>query len=127
MNFLSCRLEQAGSGLQVRLTDTLALPVPESRVVRYRPHVDRELTFGLRPEHITDPRGQERGERYEFMVTADVVEPMGMETIVYFRVNGAEVCARVDPGSASAPGQPMKLSADLAHMQLIDGAGDLVL
>ena len=52
---------------------------------------------------------------------------MGMETMVYFRVDGDEVCARVDPSSASGPGLPMKLSADLSHMHLIDNSTDLVL
>ena len=127
MNFLPCRLEQNGAGLCVRLTEALSFPVPESAAARYRPHVGKQLTFGLRPEHITDPRGQERADRYEFTVTADVVEPMGMETMVYFRVDGDEVCARVDPSSASGPGLPMKLSADLSHMHLIDLATDLVL
>ncbi len=28
----------------------------------------------------------------------DVVEPMGMETMVYFIVDGVEVCGRVNPG-----------------------------
>jgi multiple sugar transport system ATP-binding protein len=120
MNFLRGRLEEAGAGLQIRFTDALAFPVPEGRTARYRSHVGKELTFGLRPEHITETRGQDRGERFEFSVTADVVEPMGMETMVYFRVDGEEVCARVDPGSARAPGESMKLSADLAHMHLID-------
>jgi multiple sugar transport system ATP-binding protein len=120
MNFLRCRLEEAGTGLQVRFTEALAFPVPAGSSGRYRPHLGKELTFGLRPEHITETRGQDRGERFEFTVTADVVEPMGMETMVYFRVDGEEVCARVDPNAARPPGQPMKLSADLAHMHLID-------
>jgi multiple sugar transport system ATP-binding protein len=60
-------------------------------------------------------------------VTLDVVEPMGMETMVYFSVNGAEICGRVAPNAASSPGETMQLSADLAHMHLIDPATELVL
>jgi multiple sugar transport system ATP-binding protein len=62
-----------------------------------------------------------------FSVTLDVVEPMGMETMVYFRLDGAEVCGRVEPGSVTAAGQPMRLSADLNQMHLIDPQTDLVL
>ena len=126
MNFLACRLERSGSGLSVRLTDALSFSVPGSRTARYEPHAGKELIFGLRPEHITDPR-YERGDLQQFSVTPDVVEPMGMETMVYFKLDGAEVCGRVEPGSAGAPGQPMRLCADLNQMHLIDPQTDLLL
>jgi multiple sugar transport system ATP-binding protein len=60
-------------------------------------------------------------------VPLDVVEPMGMETLVYFTVDGTEVCGRVDPASAPVAGQPMQLTADLSHMHLIDPETDLVI
>jgi multiple sugar transport system ATP-binding protein len=127
MNFLPARLEQNGEDLQVRVSDGLTFPVPSSDAARYRPAIGKELIFGLRPEHITEPRRDERDPRCEFTVTLDVVEPMGMETMVYFAVDGTEVCARVEPEAATAPGQPMRLYANLSHMHLIDPATELVL
>jgi multiple sugar transport system ATP-binding protein len=127
MNFLPSRLEQNGEGLVLRLSDALAFPVPATHAARYRANVGKDLTFGLRPEHITEPRGEARDPRCEFTVTLDVVEPMGMETMVFFKVNGTEICARVEPSAATAPGQPMRLYANLNHMHLIDPATDLVL
>jgi multiple sugar transport system ATP-binding protein len=127
MNFLPSRLEQNGDGVKLRLSETLTFPMPPSRVERYRPAAGKELTFGLRPEHITEPRGENRDPRCEFTVTLDVVEPMGMETMVFFTINGTEICARVEPSAATGPGQPMRLYANLNHMHLIDPATDLVL
>ena len=127
MNFMPCRLEENGSGLHVRLSDTIALPVPDGQAARYRPAAERELLFGLRPEHITEPRRGERDDARSFTVTLDVVEPMGMETMVFFTVNGDEICARVEPSAAGGPGQPMRLYANLNHMHLIDPATHLVL
>jgi multiple sugar transport system ATP-binding protein len=127
MNFLTCRLERNGSGLMLRLGEGLALPVPASRAARYQAVSGKELIFGLRPEHITEPRGEARDPRCEFTVNLDVVEPMGMETMVFFGVNGTEICARVTPDAAAAPGQPMRLYANLNHLHLIDPATDLVL
>ena len=101
--------------------------VAEGDVKGVKPSVGKELTFGLRPEHITEPRRDERDPRRTFTSTLDVVEPMGMETMVYFAVNGTEVCARVAPEAAAAPGQPMQLYANLDHMHLIDPATELVL
>ncbi len=131
MNFIPCRLEVNGAGLMVRLSDRLALPIPANRADRYRGQVDkgadRPLTLGLRPEHITEPRGGPIDQRCEFSVALDVIEPMGMETMVYFGVAGAEVCARVEPSSVPLPGEAMRLCANLNHMHLIDPDTCLVL
>jgi multiple sugar transport system ATP-binding protein len=127
MNFIPCRLEQTGSGLRARVTDTIALPVPANREARYRSVVGKELTLGLRPEHITEPRHNGRADGRDFEVTLDVVEPMGMETMVYFIIDGVEVCGRVDPPSAGNVGEKMRLVADLRHMHLIDPETEEVL
>jgi multiple sugar transport system ATP-binding protein len=120
MNLLPCRLAQNGSGLTVRLCDWLSFPVPPSHEARYRPHVGGELLFGLRPEHITEPRGDAPAGVVPFTAPLDVVEPMGMETMVYFMVEGVEVCGRVEPTAAAGAGERMALVADLNKMHLID-------
>jgi multiple sugar transport system ATP-binding protein len=127
MNFIPSRLEQNGAGLELRVSDGIRFPVPPDKTAQYRPALGKDLIFGLRPEHMTEPRRSERDEAREFTVTLDVVEPMGMETMVFFTVNGTEFCGRVDPASAPAPGEPMRLYANLDHMHLIDPATDLVL
>jgi multiple sugar transport system ATP-binding protein len=127
MNFLRCRLEQNGAGLRVRLSDTISLPVPAALTARFQPFTGKDLTFGLRPEHITEPRRSDRDPQSEFAATLDVVEPMGMETMVYFTVDGQEICGRVDPGSAKGPGESMRLYADMDRMHLIDPQTGLVL
>src|SRR5271155_3086600 len=109
MNFVPCRLEQDGAGLRVRVSESVALLVPEVNAVRYRSEVGKSLIFGLRPEHLTEPRGNGADQSREFTVTLDVVEPMGMETMVYFTLGDAEICARVNPDSAGSPGQPMRV------------------
>jgi multiple sugar transport system ATP-binding protein len=127
MNFMHCRLEGNGAGLRVRISDAVSLPVPSSHVTRYQGLTGKELIFGLRPEHITEPRRGAGEGISEFSLTLDVVEPMGMETIVFFRVDGQEICGRVDPDSAAGPGETMRLSANMDHMHLIDPATGAVL
>jgi multiple sugar transport system ATP-binding protein len=127
MNFLPGRLVENGAGLTVRLSDWLALPVPASREARYRPRVGHELIFGLRPEHIREGRGDVPPGMSAFEARLDVVEPMGMETMVYFLVDGVEVCGRVDPAAAGTMGEPMRLVADLNQMHLIDPRTELVI
>jgi multiple sugar transport system ATP-binding protein len=127
MNFIPCRLQGNGGGLVARLSDALSLPVPADRTDRYRGAVGMDMIFGLRPEHITEPRGEARDRRCEFGTTPEVIEPMGMETMVFFTVAGTEVCARVEPSSAPPPGKSMRLYANLNHMHLIDPATGAVL
>jgi multiple sugar transport system ATP-binding protein len=125
MNVVRCRLEGNGSGLHVHLSDTVSLPVPSSRTARYAALNGKELLLGLRPEHITEPRRSDPGR--EFSATLDVVEPMGMETMVFFRIDGQEICGRVEPGSAAGPGETMRLYANMDNMHLIDPQSGAVL
>jgi len=127
MNFLPCRLVENGAGLTIRLSDWLALPVPPAREARYRQRVGHELIFGLRPEHIREGRGEIPQGSAAFEARLDVVEPMGMETMVYFLVDGVEVCGRVEPAAAGSVGEPMRLVADLNQMHLIDPRSELVI
>jgi multiple sugar transport system ATP-binding protein len=124
MNFLPCRLEDGPAGLAIRINDQLALPVPPVRRDRYSPYMGRELAFGIRPEHLSDYHEHEAGrtgyERIDALV--DVVEPMGMETMVHFFVDSVPVCARCEPGTPAAPGQMLPLMANLNNMHLIEAS-----
>jgi len=128
MNFIPCRLEtNGGLGLNVRVSSSLVLPVPAAHATRYRSSVGKDLLLGLRPEHITEPRDSTNAESNRFSVTVDVVEPMGVETMVFFTVNGSEICSRVEPSSVEPAGANMMLQADMEHMHLIDpGNGAII-
>jgi multiple sugar transport system ATP-binding protein len=127
MNLIPCRLEQNGADLRVRISDTIALPVPAEKAARYRKAAAKDLLLGLRPEHITEPRPNGHAEPRTFSTTLDVVEPMGMETMVYFTVSGTGMCGRVEPKSAVEAGTEMTLQANVDHMHVIDAATGLVL
>ena len=128
MNFLPCRLEEAAGALRVRLSDKIAFPVPEGRTARYRPHVGKSsLVLGLRPEHITETKRHAEPNQHDFDMMIDVVEPMGMETLVYFTIQGVEASGRVNPNAGAVALQSMTLRADLNNMHLIDDTSGKVL
>src|SRR5689334_16868110 len=100
MNLLPCRLEQGDGALRVQLSHDIALPVPAALVERYRAYVGREgLTFGLRPEHLTEGRVNGGAPPAAIDALIEVAEPLGMETLVFFRIDGRDVCARVSPNA----------------------------
>jgi multiple sugar transport system ATP-binding protein len=128
MNFISCQLEQAAGALRLRVNDKLSFPVPADRTARYNMHAGKpNLVLGLRPEHIMETRPHTEPNQHDFEQMIEVVEPMGMETLVYFAVNGGEVCGRVNPNAGAVALQPMKLRADLSNMHLIDDTTGKVL
>jgi len=128
MNFLPCRLEEASDSLSIRVTDRLSFPLPAARAARYKniPRNER-LLLGIRPEHIMEARPHHQPGIEPFDAVLDVTEPMGMETLVYFTLEGAQVCGRVNPNAGAHDGAPMRLAVDLNNMHLLNETNGVVL
>jgi multiple sugar transport system ATP-binding protein len=128
MNFVPCRLEDVGGRLHVRLTDRLAFPLPPERAARYHavPRSEK-LLLGIRPEHITEARPHLEAGIEPFDAVLDVTEPMGMETLVYFTLEGTQICGRVNPNAGARDGAPLRLAVDLNNMHLLNEVTGVVL
>jgi multiple sugar transport system ATP-binding protein len=121
MNFIPCRLEDVSGALHIRLTDVLTLPLPPARAARYQgtPR-DAGLLLGLRPEHIVEARSALEPGVVAFDAVLDVTEPMGMETLIYFTLEGVQICGRVGPNAGARDGAPLRLAVDLNNMHLLN-------
>jgi len=121
MNFLPCRLEDVGGKLNIRLTDRIAFPLPGARAARYQ-SVSRtdKLLLGIRPEHLAEASAHPESGVEPFDAMLDVTEPMGMETLVYFTMDGTQVCGRVNPNAGARDGAPLRLAVDLNNMHLLN-------
>jgi multiple sugar transport system ATP-binding protein len=100
--------------------------VPPQRANRYAPYAGRDMTLGIRPEHLTESHDVEKPGVGRINAPVDVVEPMGMETMVHFLLAGAEFTARVDPNVRAVPGEILPLAVDMNNMHLIDNETNLV-
>jgi multiple sugar transport system ATP-binding protein len=128
MNFIPCKLVENAGALQVRLGEKLSLRVPKAKEARYRSHLNRDLTFGLRPEHLTEAKAHGADSTLvDFDFPVEVTEPMGVDTMVFINVQGIDVCGRCQPKSAKKVGETMTFSADMSHMHLLDPQSDRVL
>ena len=128
MNFIPCGLEDAGGKLNIRLTDRISFPLPPARAGRYNalPRTDK-LLLGIRPEHLTESNAHLEPGVETFDTVLDVTEPMGMETLVYFGLEGTPVCGRVNPNAGAKDGAPMRLAMDLNNMHLLNEETGVVL
>jgi multiple sugar transport system ATP-binding protein len=128
MNFMPAKLEGSASALNLHLPDGIVLPVPAARTQRYAAHAGRDVLFGIRPEHLTETRQTEhRANIAVFAAAPEVVEPMGMETLLHFWMQGHEICARFDPSVEVEPGRQVPMAVDMDQMHLIDPTTDRVL
>jgi multiple sugar transport system ATP-binding protein len=97
------------------------LAVPQTHTEKYRSYVNREVVFGVRPEHIYDHAlaGEvAAAENIDAMV--DVFEPVGSEVILLVSAGNRQLTAKVDPRTSAAAHQPIELCVDMSRMHLFD-------
>ncbi len=82
----------------------------------------KQLTLGIRPEHLEDAAlllpGSQNGSAIEGPV--DVVEHLGSELVVYARAGGTSLTARIDPRSDAHTGGTMRFKVDNERMHLFE-------
>ncbi|WP_456316580.1 ABC transporter ATP-binding protein [Teichococcus cervicalis] len=108
MNFIPGRLENGAGALRVHLPGDIVLPVPAERTARYTPLAGREILFGIRPEHLTEAKNLDRPHFAPMTATPEVTEPMGMETLVHFKMAGGR---DLRPRRPAGPGAARPASA----------------
>jgi multiple sugar transport system ATP-binding protein len=125
MNFLRGRLD--GDGVEIG-ADRLPLPKSLRRALRAR---EPDVLVGLRPEFFSDAA---RDAKPVLRAHVEVTEPLGPETLAYFRVDGLDVvelgdrpielagvmCARLNPRTRAVQGAPLELEVDTAGLRLFD-------
>jgi multiple sugar transport system ATP-binding protein len=134
MNLFSARLLRGADGAQVVIGDgadarTLRLAgTPADTISGQATSEGRSVIAGIRPE---DLRLASEGSENTLAGTAEVVEHLGNEQVVYLRApgivaskgaDGASVTARVGAGADLKPGAQVTLQPDLAHLHVFDPA-----
>jgi multiple sugar transport system ATP-binding protein len=51
-----------------------------------------------------------------------VTEPMGMVTLIYLTLDGAQIWGRLNPNGGAPDGGPLRLAVDLNNMHLLNEA-----
>jgi multiple sugar transport system ATP-binding protein len=128
MNFAPCRIGEGGRTLHI--AGALDLPVPARCVAECARHIGREVTFGLRPEHIgVATAGASGSERVDGQVL--LVEPLGAETLGLIKLgrqdDAVEMTGRFEPDARLRAGQDLPVALDLNHLHLFDSKTGLAI
>ena len=77
--------------------------------------------FGLvRPEHIRINAGAEPGLSESFAAEVDLVEPMGSDSLVWLRLGGQSLSARVESSARFRPDEKVTLRFRVGLASLFD-------
>jgi sn-glycerol 3-phosphate transport system ATP-binding protein len=114
MNFLPGRLSEDGCGIELRGGEMLRMP-------RLPDVAGREVTVGIRPEHLAVAPEASVGALH---VIVDLVEALGADTLVHGRVGGAEdtLLARLPGNAAVRAGDRLSLAVATEAIHLFDTA-----
>lgn len=120
MNFFKVHLVDQDGALAVT-GENLTLKIPEHLQKRFSAAKGRNLTLGLRPEHVYDQalKGSFPGGE-TLKATIEVVEPIGSEVILLAKCGSTEITARVSPETQVKPQMSVDLIFDMNRMHLFD-------
>jgi multiple sugar transport system ATP-binding protein len=134
MNFFEGgKVEQSDGALWIRLKGGQSLRLPEATALRLEGYVGKEVTLGVRPEHLEEGRivrQRENGSSAPALtgrtlgVKVDVVENLGNEQMVYGIVGGQQVVARVDSRAQMRTGDEVEMYVDMGRAHVFDPSDD---
>jgi multiple sugar transport system ATP-binding protein len=120
MNFFNAKLVEVDGQVCVDTGDFMVV-IPIERQDIYRPHLGKEIVFGIRPEDVHDPQFAPpgiHGAAVEARVA--VTELMGNEVIVYLDTEHYEFLGRFDPRTKARVGQTIRAVLDMDRMHIFD-------
>ncbi|WP_128291148.1 ABC transporter ATP-binding protein [Afifella aestuarii] len=111
-----------GVSLKQRSNGALFLPVREGVADQLGDWVGRTITFGIRPEAVTDPDAadQKAGHLVEASCRAEMVEPTGADTYVVTHLGGKEFTARLRANSPIEEDGQVKLAFNMTRSVFFD-------
>jgi multiple sugar transport system ATP-binding protein len=128
MNLLKGKVQKLDSGLAfVEDGQTGALTIPlrgklEPLAAKY---VGKPIIFGIRPEHLSDQVSDP--DHIPITATVEIAEPMGSESIVYFKSATGNLIARVPGEHVYHPGEQLTVQLNMDKVHLFDSQTEAVI
>lgn len=122
MNFLNVTVDCASNGTYLKCGD-FSIKLPEGKGGRseIKQYNGKEVIMGIRPEDIyDDPAFISSVPDCCSKVNIELVEMMGAETYLYFKIAGNDFTARVNPRSTARHGDTVTVALDANKIHLFD-------
>jgi multiple sugar transport system ATP-binding protein len=112
----------SGTELVLPTVKVTLAPAQQAQVASYQ---GKSVVFGIRPEDLLDPElaklSEDERTRYNSLsVQVQVVEYLGSENLVYFKIGDTRVTAKVGSESRIAAGQQVEFLYDPQKVHLFD-------
>ena len=117
MNLVPARIDATGGECAVIVGGGTRLPLPQ----RFASYSGKHVTIGMRPEHL---QLASVGAHGVLLGPAQVVEPLGSDTLVVFNASGCELQARLPPRVVRAAGDPVRVTIAADAIHVFDPATD---
>lgn len=119
MNIIPVHLLQEGNGLFVIFPNKITIKVPYEKAQKLFPYLDKEMSFGIRPEHISIA-GNEENQNTLLTSVVSLVEQMGNEMFVYLNCSSHKIIARMPVNREVKIGSEFSFVFDIEQCHFFD-------
>jgi multiple sugar transport system ATP-binding protein len=120
MNFIDVQLIEKDSAL-FAIADGFQLPIPYGKRTYLQNFVNREVIFGIRPEHLEERSFADKSVFSEtFCAVVDVVETLGAEIQLDVTCGKHALIARVDARSAASRHVAIELAVNMDKIHFFE-------
>ncbi|HEY5932485.1 MAG TPA: sn-glycerol-3-phosphate ABC transporter ATP-binding protein UgpC [Nitrospira sp.] len=127
MNLLKGKVEKIDSGLafvEEAKEHSLTVPLRGQLETLASNYVGKPIVFGIRPEHLTN---EVSADHIPITATIEISEPMGSESIVYFKAATGSLIARVPGEHIYHPGEQLTVQLNMEKVHLFDAQTEQVI
>jgi len=121
MNLLPGGIERTGGGAVAVLPGGARLALPAGR---FDAAAGREVIVGVRPEHAAWCANGTGGDGSRIEGPAQIVEPLGADTLTTLDLAGHEFHVRVPPRTVRKLGDPVRVAVRPEHVHVFDRASE---
>ena len=124
MNFLDGKIIKEGELTFVSGQTKFSIPDELQLHEKLNPYINKEVTFGFRPEYLYDKTKESQKQlSVDMNIIVDVTEPVGSESYNYFHFAGQEektFCFRTDSAYQYSSQEEITVGLDIARLRFFD-------
>src|SRR6201995_5366201 len=128
MNLLQGKVQKRDVGLYFAETaekNGLVFPLKGRLETLAGKYVDKDIVFGIRPEHLSDDIKE--GLAAPVTSTVEIAEPMGSESLVYLKAGTGNLIARIHGEHLYHLGETVTVQLNMDKVNLFDAATENVI